>query len=67
MMTKLPQIKADRLKKAVEAIMPVFEKACRIIASHSQPLETLNVRPNLQQLKQDWTTLQEARKAYLEG
>jgi ABC-type transport system involved in cytochrome c biogenesis ATPase subunit len=65
MMTKLPNIRADRLQPAIEAILPVFEKACRYIASHSQPLETLNVRPTLDELRADWKNVQDARDAYM--
>lgn len=65
MMTRLPGIRADRLPAAIAVVMPVFEKCCRYIASHSQPLETLNVRPSLDELEQDWAGLQAARSDYL--
>ena len=65
MMTRLPAIKYDRLNDAVDAIYPVYEKCCRCIGSHSQPLETLNVRPTLDELKSDWRALQEARANFL--
>jgi len=64
-MTVLDQIRADRLPAAVAAIGPIFERCCRMIASHSQPLSTLGVRPTLDELRQDWTTLREAREMYL--
>lgn len=64
-MTVLDQIRADRLPAAVAAIGPVFDRCCRMIASHSQPLQTLGVRPTLDELKQDWTTLCAAREEYL--
>jgi len=64
-MTVLNQIRADRLPAAVEAVGQIFNKCCRIIASHSQPLTTLGVRPTLDELKEDWEALQRARKAYL--
>jgi len=64
-MTKLPQIKPERFTAARDAILPLFEKACRVIAAHSQPLETLSVRPTLAELKQDWAAAQQARDAYL--
>lgn len=64
-MTVLDQIRADRLPAAVAAIGPVFEKCCRTIASHSQPLATLGVRPSLDELRQDWETLCAAREEYL--
>jgi hypothetical protein len=35
-------------------IMPVFDKACRYIASHSQPPETQGIRPTLAELKADY-------------
>ena len=64
-MTLLRRIKANRLPAAVAAISPIFEKACRYIASHSQPAETLNIRPTLDDLRNDWKSLQDARQAYL--
>lgn len=67
MMTALPRIKPDGLRAAIEVVMPIFKKACRSIASHSQPLETLSVRPSLEDLEEDWTKLQTARDAYLKG
>jgi len=60
-MNSLPNIKFDRLRDAAEAIFAVFEKCCRCITSHSQPLETLNVRPNLSDLKADWKSIEDAR------
>ena len=64
MMTRLPNIRFDRLEAAVAAITPIFENCCRNIGSHSQPLETLNVRPTFADLKADWTKVQELREAY---
>ena len=63
-MTKLSQIKPDRFTAARDVIFPLFEKACRIITAHSQPLETLSVRPTLAELKQDWAEAQKARDAH---
>jgi hypothetical protein len=63
-MTVLDQIKASHLKVALDTIVPIFEKACRYIASHSQPLETLSTRPDLTELKEDWAELQAARDTY---
>jgi hypothetical protein len=65
MMTRLPNINFAGLEAAVTAISPLFEDCCRYIASHSQPIETLNVRPTLDTLKADWKRLQEARDGYL--
>jgi ABC-type transport system involved in cytochrome c biogenesis ATPase subunit len=65
MMTALDKIKADRLSDAVGVILPIFEKACRIMEGHSQPLETLGVRPTLEELRKDWAELQVARDKYV--
>jgi hypothetical protein len=41
------------------AIVPVFEKSCRYIASHSQPIETQGIRPTLDKLRP--TTMRSCR------
>lgn len=64
MMTRLPNINFAGLQAAVAVIAPLFEDCCRYIGSHSQPMETLNVRPTLDTLKADWKRLQEARDSY---
>jgi hypothetical protein len=64
-MTVLDQIRAERLPAATKAIQAVFEKSCRVIASHSQPLATLGIRPSLDELEGDWASLQQAREEYL--
>lgn len=66
-MTKLPEIKPERLATAIEAIYSVYEKSCRVIGAHSQPLETLGTRPTLHDLKQDWAGLLTARDEYRTG
>lgn len=66
-MTVLDQIRADRLPAAVQAIQPLFERCCGVIASHSQPLPTLGVRPTLEELEEDWAGLQKARSEYLQA
>lgn len=65
-MAVLDQIRADRLPAAVKAIGPIFDKCCRVIASHSQPLQTLGVRPTLDGLKEDWAALRRAREEYVQ-
>jgi recombinational DNA repair ATPase RecF len=65
MMTKLSGINFSGLQTAVAVIAPLFEDCCRYIASHSQPMETLNVRPTLDTLKADWKRLLDARDAYI--
>ncbi len=67
MMTALNKIKPQALAPAINVIVPTFEKACRYIAGHSQPLETLNVRPTLIELERDWAELQTARKTYMDA
>jgi hypothetical protein len=66
-MTSLPSIKGVALKSAVDAILPVFEDICRKIDSHSQPLETLNVKPSVDGLKADLKKIVDARNAYIEA
>ena len=58
-MTNLERIKPDRLKAAVGVILPIFERARRYIPGHSHPLETLGVRPKVEELIADWADLQE--------
>jgi hypothetical protein len=62
-MTMLPKINFSGLEGAVAAIYPIYEDCCRYIGSHSQPLETLNVRPSLSTLKADWKKVLDARDA----
>jgi len=64
-MTILDQIRCDRLPAAFAAIRPVFERCCRT-PLHSQPLPALGIRSTLDELKQDWASLQRARKEYLQ-
>jgi hypothetical protein len=64
MLTKLDQINIGKLQEGVAAIVPVFEKACRYIASHSQPIETQGIRPTLDELKADYKTISEARQPH---
>ena len=63
-MTMLPKINFGGLEASVSVIYPIYEDCCRNIGSHSQPLETLNVRPTLTMLKTDWQKVLDARNAY---
>jgi hypothetical protein len=63
-MTVLPKINFSELEGSVKVINAIYEDCCRYIGSHSQPLETLNVRPTMDTLKADWKKVQEARDAY---
>jgi hypothetical protein len=67
MMTRLTNIKFEGFQAAVTAISPLFEDCCRYIVSHSEPMETLNVRPALDTLKANSKRLQEARDTYKKG
>ncbi len=60
----LERINAGRLQEAIDVILPIFEKACRYIPGHSQPTETLGVRPTVLELKEDWNRLQQAHRQY---
>jgi len=64
MMTKLDQINVSKLQEGFAALGPVFEKACRYIASHSQPIETQGIRPTLDELKKDYKTIIDARQPH---
>ncbi len=64
-MGKLGTVKPERLGAAIAALNPIFEKACRIIEGHSQPLESLGITPSLEDAEEDWATLQKARADYL--
>lgn len=66
-MTKLPQIKVEKFVATRDVLLPLFEKACRIMTAHSQPLETLAIRPTLNELRSDWTSAQQTRESYLKG
>jgi len=66
-MTCLEKIKPQALPAAITEVTRVFEKACRYITSHSQPLEVLNVRPTLEELVDDWDKLQKAREVYVKA
>ena len=63
----LSNIKASVLDDTIATVTKVYEDASRYIDSHSQPLPTLGVAPSLGQLREDWSTLQECRKVYLDA
>ena len=64
MMGGLRNIHPDRLEAAITAIEDLFNRACRYIPDHSQPLPTLSTRPTLAEVQADWQTAQDAVKAY---
>ena len=63
-MQNLSAIKVGRLEQAISMIYPIWEKANRYTTAHSQPLETLGIRPSLGELQQDWADLQQALTTY---
>jgi hypothetical protein len=63
-MTVLDKIKYDKLEPAAKAALEVFEKACRFIPGHSQPLETLSIAPTLEEAEKDWNKLLKAKTEY---
>jgi energy-coupling factor transporter ATP-binding protein EcfA2 len=64
-MTSLPNIKIGALPTAIETVTELFERACRYIDGHSQPLVSLGVSPTLEGLEEDWKSAQACRKTYL--
>jgi hypothetical protein len=66
MMTKVEKINVGELQNSMSAVMPAFEKACRYIASHSQPIETQGIRPTLDELKTDFAAVLKAREPHKE-
>ncbi len=64
MMTKLEKINVGKLQESISAMMPIFDKSCRYIASHSQPPETQGIRPTLDELKNDYATVLKAREPH---
>jgi hypothetical protein len=64
MMGKLAEVKPNRLPAAITTATEVFDKACRYMPDHSQPLETLSKRPTLAEARADWKECEDALKAY---
>ena len=64
MMTTLDQINVGQLEESMAAITPIFEKCCRHVAPHSQPLETQGIRPTLDELKADYEAVLKAREPH---
>lgn len=65
MMTKLSEIRADRLPAAIKTVEEIFGKCCDVMWGHSHTAETANVRPSLDELKVEWEQLKVARDTYL--
>ena len=64
MMGGLRNVYPDRLEAAITVIENLFNRACRYIPDHSQPLPTLSTRPTLAEAQADWQKAQDAVRAY---
>jgi hypothetical protein len=64
MVGKLDEIRFEALAKGAKPIVDLFNRCCRFLDAHKQPLEVLNVRPRLEDLESDWKTLQDLRKTF---
>ena len=58
MVGNLTKIRFDDLAAASATVNEIFDRCCRFTGAHKQPLETLNVRPSLDKLEEDWNALQ---------
>ena len=65
MIGSLGSIKSDRIDDAISVVTRVFNRSSRYIDGHSNPLELQNVVPSIEDLQEDWKTLQEARDDYV--
>lgn len=63
-MQNLAAIKVGALAGAIGVIYPIWEKACRYMTGHSQPMDTLGIRATVTELRQDWADLQQALTTY---
>lgn len=61
-MTTLPKINFGKFNEIALNIVNIYEKACRFIDAHSQPLAAQGVRPTLSGLKDDWQEAQQLKK-----
>jgi len=64
MIGNLRAIKVAELPLAIEKVNDIFDRCCRFIGSHKQPLETLSVRPTLEGFEKDWGAIQEIHKTF---
>ena len=64
MMGGLRNVRPDRLGAAITVVEDLFNRACRYIPDHSQPLPTLSTRPTLAEAQTDWQTAQDAVRTY---
>jgi AAA domain len=67
MMTRVRNIRPEEIPRANAVVEPIFDKACRYMGGHSQPLEQLSVRPTIAEARQDFETLDAMRREFLSG
>ena len=58
MVGNLARLKFEELPEASAKVNEIFARCSRITGAHKQPIETLNVRPSLEDLEKDWKTIQ---------
>ena len=63
-MMALDRIKVSVFDETRKTVVSVFERACRYMEGHSQPLATLGVAPTLTGLETDWTSLKECKERH---
>lgn len=64
MVGNLLRVRFKDLPAATEIVNEVFERCCRFTGGHKQPLETLSVRPSLDQLTEDWDALKTVHRQF---
>lgn len=60
MLTRLPQIRVEKLAEVIGIVLPIYERCCGDIASHSKPIEKSGIRPVFSNVDKDWNDLQAA-------
>lgn len=63
-MTKLEAVRVDHLAAAIAVVGPMFAKISRYVTAHSQAFQQQNTKPTIEDLKDDWEELTEARDRY---
>ena len=64
MVANLLRVRFEDLPEASATVNKIFDRCCRFTGAHKQPLETLSVRPSLDQLKEDWRALQKIHSQF---
>ena len=56
--TMVPQINPE-FTNELQKVYSLFEKACRYMTGHSQPIETLNTKPTREEFNEDFLYIKE--------